>query len=305
MAMAMAATESEEQHQVSQTEVVTLSIGSLTSKRGHEAVQVPVSGIVADVIIQLPCLEGCSGFLATAKKRIMDDEDYDDYYGGSDSDCDPCDKPVSSGLAERLVANGGVLLEPSNALSCYGIDSTTCSEVTLFAVYDVVAKKPTVFKKDIEGMGFGENIWRYVKLNHEDKELVAAREYFRAPLFPWLQGRVQDETGLSQTIALSMDDNFPDEHRAILTVQIVPEGDDLLISCTNLAGDLICSVKLAGDNLIPRLQSCLCDVMHWASVALWNESELVSESDDVSKYSLLTAEQNLHHGAGKRVLPVQ
>jgi len=265
---------------------MTLRTGSLMSRGEFKSLQVPLNGTVDDLVIQLSDPEGCSGFLATACRGNSEcsDDDYDDY------DSDP--EPVSFALAEKLAANGGVLLEPGNTLSYYSVDSATCSGITLFAVYAQNEKQPTVFKKDLEELGLGERVYSYVKLNKEDKELVAAREYFRAPLFRWLQSNQQTEEGISQTLTLSMDDKFPDdEHRVLLTVQIVPEGNDLQISCTNLAGDLICSVTLARDDLIARLQSCLCDVLQWASVTLWDESGKVTESNHASRYSLLTAEQ--------------
>merc|ERR1719456_600899 len=143
-----------------------LHIGSLDEKQFHQQnVEVPLQATVDDLISEL-CKEncqyqGCSGFFATARHY---DEDCYGYYDDEEN------TPPSSGLAQKLTENCGTLLKPGDVLSGYGLDSTTCREITLFAVFSDLKFK--VFKKDIVEMGFGDDIYKYVVLNKEDKELT-------------------------------------------------------------------------------------------------------------------------------------
>merc|ERR1711959_664137 len=64
-------------------------------------------------------------------------------------------------------------------------------------------------------------------------------------------------------------------------------------SCTHMAGDLMCSVKLAGDDIVAKLKSSLCEKLQWTSMVLWNGPENVPEANQLSEYSLLTAERSI------------
>jgi len=255
-------------------------------------VEVPLDATAAHVIAQLPGHEGCVGFLASAKHKNIDE--------GEESDSEGDAAPTLSGLAAKLTADGGTLIHPSMALSSYGLDAASCREVSLWPVYADVAKQPKVFKKDIQEFGLGEKVYNYVKLDarsylgfrssrHEDKELAAARNYFRAPMLPWLQDG--DCSGSWQTIELSMENDFAEAPKPIVTVHIAQEGDELVAACTNMAGDQVCSVQLGGDEIVAKLQSSLCEQLQWSSVALWAGSEMVSKAEQVSNFSLLTAKQ--------------
>lgn len=236
--------------------------------------------------------QGLKVVLVCSRQPRKKKPDYGHYY---DDDEEELGK-VSSGLAEKLTANGGVLLHPSEPLSTYGLDCTTCSEVTLFGVFAEPERQPTVFKNDIEGCGFGELVYHYVKLNKEDKEIVAAREYFHAPVLPWLEEKRLDGQGkahLSQTVTFSMEDDFTDAPKPIMTVHIVQKGDLLEVSCMNMAGELMCSLELAADDIVAKLRSSLCEKLQWASMALWDDSEKVLEANSLSRYSLLTAEKTV------------
>jgi hypothetical protein len=258
-----------------------LNVGSFACSHDVEQFEVPLDASVDTVIATCPGLEESDGFLVTAKQTRED-------YGGYSDDDEP--EPVSSGLAEKLA---GSLLQRGMTLASYGLDGASCREVTLFAVFSEKAKQPTVFKKDIEEMGFGANVYDFVKLHSEDKEIVVARTYFSAPILPWLQKKqpAGEDGGLKQTVAFSMEDNFPQAPKPILTVHITQDGGELEASCTNMAGDVVCCVKVPGDDTIAGLRSSLCEKLMWSSMALWDGSEKVPEASQSSKYSLLTAER--------------
>jgi len=265
-------------------ELLNLNIGSFSSRDEFETVELPPDATVDDMIAKIGSPEGCVGFLVAPMKNGQDC--YDPY-----EDDGPGNEPPqeSSGLADKLTADGGTLLQPGKALSSYGLNSATCSEVTLFAVSSVTEKQPTVFKKDMQETGFGHNVYNYVKLNKEDKELVAARACFQPPLLPWLQKECPSEE--QQSVTLSMEDDFAEAPKPILTVLIAEQGGELEVSCTNLAGDPMCKVKLAKDDIVAKLRSLLCEKLQWTSLALWNGSEKVPEAHQSSLYSLLTAER--------------
>merc|ERR1712224_444260 len=87
-----------------------------------------------------------------------------------------------------------------------------------------------------------------------------------------------------------MDDDFAEVSPLFLAVHITQEDGSLWAFCTNMAGDTVCSVKLAHNDIVATLQSCLCAKLQWTSMTLWHDSERVSDTaDQVSKYSLLTA----------------
>lgn len=194
------------------------------------------------------------------------------------------------------------MLERGRSLSSYGVNADTCDEITLFAVFSNVERQPTLFRKDVQELGLGENIYSYVQLNKEDKELVAAREYFSAPLFPWLQKGVHEnhEGGLLQTIRFSEEDDFADTSKTVLSVHIQEDDGELEVTCTNMAGDCLCSVTLAANYTVAELCSNLCEKLDWNSMRLWDGSASVPEGTQVSKYSMLTAEQvvTIEHVSG-------
>lgn len=269
--------------------VMELSVGTFTPR--PTSVMVPVDATGAQLSAMLSCsglAKGCAGFLATARKIDGDRYDYYDDY-----DAEPAE---SSGLAQKLASNGGTLLELGQALSSYGLDDATSTEVTLYPVFTDADKQPTVFKKDIEEMGFGENIYEYVRLQKEDKEIVSARGYFSAPVLSWLQkGQLgtEGENVDAQSILFSMEDNFQEAPKPILTVQLAQEGREVTASCTNLAGNHVCSVTVAADDIAGHLQAQLCEKLQWTSMTLWDGSEKVADSKKISGYSLLTAERRI------------
>jgi hypothetical protein len=252
--------------------------------------KLPLDATVDTLIAQMPDLpsslsvhEGCDGFLVAPKKSAkMIDMYYDDYD-------DELPSP-SSGLAEKLTANGGTLLRPGQTLASYGIDADSCTEVMVFAVFADPERHPIVFKKDVHERGFGESVYDYVKLNPEDKELVAARKYFSAPLLPWLDSAGSDGD-LNQTITFSMEDNFAEVPKTILTVHLFQKGGGMEASCTNMAGDSMCSVTLAGDDVAARLQKLLCAELNWTSVVLWDGAERIPEASKLSGYTVITVER--------------
>jgi len=266
-------------------ELLTLSVGSF-ARTQIEEVQVPLDATVDNIIAMFPSFEGSVGFLVTPKQSERDD------YGCYDDDDDE-PAPVSSGVAEKLTESAGMLLQRGMALASYGLDCASCREVTFFAVFSETAKQPTVFKKDMQEMGFGASVYDFVKLNAEDKELVSVRQYFSAPLLPWLQKgqSAGEDGGVRQTVTFSMEDNFPQAPKPILTVHITQDGGELEASCTNMAGDFVCSVKVAGDATVASFRSSLCEKLMWSSMALWDGSEKVPGTNQSSKYSLLTAER--------------
>lgn len=250
--------------------------------------EVPADATVENLITYLSLsLQDCAGFLATPRKRI---DDYDCY------DYDE-EEPAEefTGLAEKLTADGGTLLEPGHHLADYGLDEASCKEVTLFAVFRDEQMWPTVFKRDIEELGFGSKIYQHVRLNTEDKEIVEARKYFNRPLLQWLQPHNRSEEGkaeLSQSVLLSMEDNFPQAPKTVLTVHIEREDGSLKASCMNMAGNHVCSVSVIVDAMAATLQSSLCEKLQWPCMNLWHGSEKVPETEcELAKYSVLTAEQ--------------
>jgi len=266
------------------TQQLGLSIGPLESDGPRDLVTLPADATVDDLIERLPCPAGCAGFFV-GRLNALSSLRYDD-------DSDEETLPVAVALVQRLMANGGVLLEPGKALSSYGIDSTSCSGIRLFAAYAEEERQPTVLKKDLDEAGFGENVLKYVKLHKEDKELITARRYFRAPLLPWLQKDSGNDSGLSQSVVFSMQDDFDiDVLRKMLTVQISTDGDGLQAACTNLAGDPVCTVKLVANDILATLRSRLCDKLGWSSAAFWDGTESVPESSCVARHTSLTAQQ--------------
>jgi hypothetical protein len=242
-------------------------------------IEVPLDAKVDDVIAAHSFLEGCCGFFAV-KRQAKDD--YYDYF-------DEEETTEPTGLAEKLAVDGGVLLAPGHSFSFYGIDATSCSEVVLFGVFADVLKKPLVFKKDVEEAGFGDNIYNYVKLHAEDKELSIIRRYFASPVFA--KGK-ENDVDIRQTVEFSMEDKFTiAKQMMVLTVNIHQNGVDVIADCTNVAGIPKCSIQLAPNDTVEKLKLSLCEKLQWRSVACWNGSDQVVDSDVISQYSLLTAEQ--------------
>jgi hypothetical protein len=224
---------------------------------------------------------GCSGFLAAPKLVDRDEYDYD--YDSEDEGSAP------SVLAAKLTAQQGVLLQPGHTLSSYGLDQISCVQVILFPVFGDAEKQPTVYQADIRKTGFGTDIYKYVKLHQEDKELLHARQCFRGALFRGLQ---QDKQ-VSQTLTFSMEDNFAQAPRSICTVQLVNHTPTVDVSCTNLAGDLLCSVAMTVEDSIASMKEALCKELRWTSMVLWDSSEKVSDASKLSNYTVLTAEQTI------------
>merc|ERR1712147_427329 len=95
-----------------------------------------------------------------------------------------------------------------------------------------------------------------------------------------------------------MENEFSAAPKPVLTVLIDKVGEECVLqaSCTNLAGEALCSVRLAKDDVVAKLQSMLC--------------ERLSEANACSRYNLLTAERNAtldnlqgcyqHHTRGHR-----
>jgi len=262
-------------------------------------VKLPVDATVDHLIAQLCASEhddesvphGCAGFLVTPKKRAPNHDYYDDY--------DPVETPASD-LPEKLMVNGGTLLVSGSTLSHYGLNATTCKEVTLYPIFEQAEKQPTVFRSDIRAYGFGDGakVYEYVKLNKEDKEIVAARGYFGVVL-PWLQGEshrgraaVGDNEGeLKQSISFSMQDDFTEVPKIILTVHISQVDGQLNVNCTNLAGNSVCSMKVARGETAAGFRSSLCESLQWPALILYDGADRISEARQLSQYSLLTAEQ--------------
>jgi hypothetical protein len=265
-------------------DMLTLTVMPL----GHDypsEVSLTVNATVHDLIVQRS-LEGCDGFLAIPPKR-RDGCCYDD---------DDHDVDASTGLAEKMAADGGILMQPEHTIASHGlVDAATCAEIWLVPVFGDTSKQPTVFKKDLDDLGFGETILKYVKLNTEDKEIVAARGYFSGTLFPWLNPSRKDP---QVSVAFSMVDEFAGTPKRILTVHIAKRDGKLEISCTNMAGEVLCLVELQCDDSVAKLESALCEKLKWAGAAFWHESEQVSASDQISCYSLLTAHTRVDHICG-------
>merc|ERR1711959_431730 len=80
-----------------------------------------------------------------------------------------------------------------------------------------------------------------------------------------------------------MEDNFPKAPKPIVTVHIAQQGAELEASCTNMAGD----------DIVAKLKSSLCEKLQWTSMVLWNGPENVPEANQLSEYSLLTAERSI------------
>lgn len=271
-------------------EQMELHLDSLDPKvQAGETVSLPLDATVDVLIAALSRqpLEGCVGFLVGKEGSCEEDN-----WGceDSDDDDDGVAPAVSSGLADKLTVNGGTLLEPSKMLSEYGLNEKTCAEVVFFPVFAEAEKQPTVFKQDVEKRGLGEKVWEYVKLNKEDKQIVAARGIFSGPPLEWLQKDNYDG-GVSQQLIFSMEDDFPAAPSTILTVHITQECGEMNVSCTNMAGSMVCSVKLSADDIAADLQASLCEKLQWASMTLWDCSDKVPVTKQVSMYSLLTAEQ--------------
>ena len=55
------------------------------------------------------------------------------------------------------------------------LQASGSAEITLHPVFDDPGRHPTVFRTVLEEMCFGENAYKYVKLNKDPKELVIAR----------------------------------------------------------------------------------------------------------------------------------
>lgn len=273
--------------------VFRLHIDDLASLGSTFSVKLPLDAKVDDLIAivaddESVMFEGCAGFLAV--ERRIDDEDEDQPLFEEDFDVPP-KSFGGADLAEKLTANGGTLLLPGNALSSYGLSSTTCNGITLFAVSDDVDRQPTVFQEDLKRLGFGEVVFKYVKLHPDSKQLVAARQYFSGPPLSWFQSKSQKEGAAdrAQTITFGMDENFEEASTLILALQITHENEKLNVSCKNMAGDTVCSINFASNDVVATLQSSLCARLQWASMTIWHGSEPVSDpADPVSKYSLLT-----------------
>lgn len=261
-------------------EVFSIKMKSLEPGAECQHVEVAADATLGDLLSKADFLDGCLGCLAasTARGNDDDDDDYDELSLGL----------TSSDLAERLAANGGTLLIPSDTLASYGIDSNTCSEITLFAVYEESERQPQVFKEDMQSIGLGENVYKYVKLHKEEKTLVDVRKYFKAPLFPWLQKEAND----LQTVAFSMEDDFNiDEPMTVLTAHIISHENGLHITCINLAGTVACCASLSATDLVSTLHSCLCEKLQWSDMACWDETKRLSPTSLLSEHSLLTIEQ--------------
>jgi len=166
------------------------------------------------------------------------------------------------------------------------VNAATCAEIWLVPVFSDAAKHPTVFKKDLDNLGLGKNVMKYVKLHTEDKEIVAAREYFSSrDLLPWLSSSRGDG---SMNVVFSMIDEFGETPTTILTAHIVILDGKLEISCTNMAGDTLCYLELQGDDNVAKLGSVLREKLNWGGAVFWYESEKVLESSLLSGYSVLT-----------------
>jgi hypothetical protein len=236
---------------------------------------------------------GCVGFLATARDR--EDFGHYDYYNDYDEvELDAIENPT--GLASKLTANGGVLLKPGKTLSSYGLDAKSCFEVTLYPVFADAEKQPRVFKADLKK--FGEEVYKYVRLQEEDKEIVQARQHFGPSMLPWLAHLSASGGGCrgqhihgGQSLTLSMEDSFPEDAKPILTLHLVPTGEELSVIATSLAGDSVCSVNFAADDTIAKLRSTLSQKLLWPSMTLWDGAEVVPEASYLSKHSVLTAEK--------------
>jgi len=255
-------------------------------------IEVSQDAMVDDVIAQLPeSLGGCCGFFAVANSS-----QFDHYFFADDDEEDE-----TTGLARALAADGGVLLSLGCTLASYGVDAKTSSDVIFFGVFSAEDKQPTVYREDLSRLGFGEAVYKYVKLQSEDKELALARRYFRSPLLEWLTSTAAEQEHCQQTIEFSMKKDYQaDVCRAVLTVSLDREGDVISVNCTNLAGTTVLSTEVSANDPISALQEYLCEKLPCASLAFWNGSDRVSESDMVSKYSLLTADQSsgLHQLCG-------
>lgn len=266
-----------------------LKVGSLSAMREVDCVDVAEDALVSDLVAAVGShcgsIEGCVGFIARAAKE--DRDGFDSCWDDDDDD----EEVADSGLAQSLTAGGGLLLGPEASLGSYGLNCISTSDVILFPVFGDSARHPTVFKKDVQDMGFGDIVYEYVKLNREPKELVEARSCFAGPLLPWLQKGCPGEEG--QSIMLSMEDDFGEAPKPILTILITKEDGELAGSCSNLAGESLCSVRLANDDSVAKLCSLLCEKLQWVSMALWDGSERVPPSAQASSYSQLTAERVL------------
>ena len=85
------------------------------------------------------------------------------------------------------------------------LQASGSAEITLHPVFDDPGRHPTVFRTVLEEMCFGENVYKYVKLNQDRAE-------------------------------------------PIMAVYILLDATDLLVSCIDLAGDTLCTVRLPAED---------------------------------------------------------
>jgi len=266
-------------------EDMVILIGSFQEWVARKRIKVPENATV-DMLVTKLALDGdgFAGFL-TVPLTEEDDDMSGEFTDGPRF-------PQQSSLA-TLAEGQGLLLEPGKTLSSYNIMPYNSKDVILYAVFDDPAKQPVVFEEDMRRAGFAAAVLRYVKVHEEPRDVVHARSIFRSPLLPWLQ---EDETRGSQTVKLCSEGEFEGASRKMITMQLEVDGQEFLASCTNMAGHHVCSIRLPQGGLIAELKSSLCEKMRWAALFLWEGSEQVCETRQLSKCSALVGEifEHLH-----------
>jgi len=81
----------------------------------------------------------------------------------------------------------------------------------------------------------------------------------------------------------------------VFVVQICQQDASMDVTCTNLAGEVQCTLNLASDDTIAALQSALRRKLQWADAdpIVWDGAEKVTDADQVSKYTSLTVKKSI------------